>query len=220
MSTTNNPHEPKFGYRFSRSESGDTSSDSCFDVFINECPTEHHFDPEELYLHVKSKSNAIESLTIRHPWVHGSNYQVLAGSIELTDRYGKQEEAFTFGGNLKIESQDTVTICNLKSPAPILEISSADPILMMFIEEIEILFAKRRAALLSKPHTYEKHLINADPFKVYLACLNALIEKFEHLHHKKNPRTIEFLNFLHGEAKHVRDGGKTPILVPDLEEIL
>ncbi len=220
MPTTNNPQEPKFGYRFSHSESSDVPCDFCLDIFINENPTEHHFDPEKLHLHVRSKSSALESLTIRHPWVHGSAYQALAGSIELTDRYGKEEEAFTFGGNLIIKSSDTFTFCTLESPAPILEISSADPISMMFIEEIEILFAKRRAALLSKPHTFEKHLINANPSNLYLACLNALIEKFEHLHHKEELHINEFLNFLHVESKRIRDEGKTPVLVPDLEKIL
>lgn len=220
MSTTNNPQEPKFGYRFSHPEPSHAPGGSRFEIFINDSPTEHHFDPEKLHLHVKSKSSAIESLTIRHPWFYGHTYQALAGSIELTDRYGKEEEAFTFGGSLKIESQDTVTICILESPAPILDISSADPILMMFIEEIEILFAKRKAASLYTPNTYEKHLMIADPFNLYLACLNALIDKFEHLHHKEEPRINEFLNFLHAESRRFKGAEKTPHLVPALKDIL
>lgn len=219
MSTTNDPQEPKFGYRFSHSASSEFY-DSRFEIFINESPTEHHFDPEKLHLYVKSKTNTIESLTIRHPWTFEHAYQAVAGSIELSDRFGKQEEAFTFGGNLKIESQDTITVCTLDSPVPILEISSAEPILMLFIEEIEILFAKRRAALLSTPHLYEKHLMNANPLNLYLACLNALIEKFEHSHHKEDPHTAQLLKYLTNEKKRFKDAGKLSILVPDLQEIL
>ena len=220
MTTTNNPQEPKFGYRFIYPESSHAPGGSRFDIFISESPTEHHFDPEKLHLHVKSKANEVESLTIRHPWYFEHTYQALAGSIELTDRYGKEEEAFTFGGSLKIDSQDTFTVCILESPVPILEISSADPILMMFIEEIEILFAKRRAALLSNPHTYEKHLIMVDPVKLYLACINALTGKFEHSQHKEDLRIREFLNFLHNESKRVRNEVETTQLFPSLEEIL
>lgn len=220
MSEKNKPSEPKFGYWFTPPESSHTPGSFRLDIYINQRPTEHHFDPEKLHVHVKSKAGVIESLTIRHPWVFNPVYQVLAGSIELMDRYGKEEEAFIFGGNLKIESQDTFTVCTLESPAPILEINSTDQMLMRFIEEIEILFAKRSAALLSNPCTYEKRLINADPFNLYLACLNALIEKFEQLHHKEEPRIGEFLNFLHGESKRVKDKGIIPSLVPPLEEIL
>ena len=220
MSKTNNQPELKFGYLFTPPESSHAPGGSRLDIFINENPTEHHFDPEKLHLRVKSNERSIESLTIRHPWVFVPAYQALAGTIEATDRNGKKEEAYTFGGSLKIESQNTFTVCTLESPAPILKISSAGQIPMLFIEEIEILLAGRRAALLSKPHLYETRLMDADPFKLYLACLNALIDKFERSHHKGILRISEFLNFLHVEGKRLKDGGLTALLVPALEEIL
>jgi len=220
MSKTNNQPEPKYGYWFTPPESSHAPGGSRLDIFINENPTEHHFDPEKLHLWVKSKAISIQSLTIRHPWDFAPTYQALAGSIEATDRNGKKEEAYTFGGSLKIESQNTFTVCTLESPAPILEISSTGQISMLFIEEIEILLAERRAALLSKPHTYEKRLMNADPFKLYLACLNALIEKIEYSNHKEVLHISEFLNFLHVEDKRLKDEGLKPLFVPALEEIL
>jgi len=220
MSAMNNPLEPKFGYRFTNPDSSHITDFSRLEININESPTEQHFDPEKLHLFVKSDAGLIESLTIRQPWEFKSTYQVLAGSIEMTDRNGKKEEAFAFGGSLKIKSQEGFTICTLESPAPILEISSAGHLLMMFIEEIEILLAKRRAALLSKPHTYEQRIINADPFTLYIVCLYALIDQFEHANYRENLLISEFLNFLHVEAKHVRDEDPAQFLVPDLEDIL
>ena len=123
MSPSNTPQEPKLGYRFEPPESSHGPGGSRFEVYINESPTGHHFNPKKLHLHVKSKASAIESLTIRHPWIFEHTYQVLAGSIELTDRHGEEVEAFTFGGILKIESHDAVTVCILESAAPILKIS-------------------------------------------------------------------------------------------------
>lgn len=220
MSKTNNQPEPKFGYWFTPPESRHAPGGSRLDIFINEKPTEHHFDPEKLHLWVMSKENSTESLTIYHPWDFAPTYRALAGSIEAIDRYGKKEEAYTFGGSLKIESQKTFTVCTLESSAPILDISSADLISMLFIEEIEILLAERRAELLSKPHTYEKRLMNADPFTLYLACLNALIDKFEHSPRKEGLHINEFLNFLHVEGKRLKDEGLTPLYVSALEEVL
>jgi hypothetical protein len=220
MTPSNTLQEPMLGYRFEHPESSHAPGGSRFEVYLNENPTETPFDAERLHLHVKSKNSTIESLMVRHPWFFEQKYQVLAGSIELTDRHGEEVEAFTFGGIIKIESLDKVTICILESPAPILKISLDNPILMIFIEEIEILLAERSAALLSKPHEYEKHLINADPFKLYLACLNTLIDKYEHLHYNEGLYIIEFLNFLHGIRNHVKDPGLSPHLVPLLEEIL
>ena len=220
MNVKRNLPSHNFGYWFVPPESSHAPGGSSLIIIINESPTEDHFDPKKIHISVKSEEDSIGFQTIRHPWMFDRTYQVLAGSIEITDRYGKEEEAFSFGGSLKIVSQDKSTICTLESPAPILEISSSDSILMMFIEEIEILFAKRRAVLLSKPHKYEKRLMNADPVKLYLACLNALTYKFEHLHSEEGLRIDEFLNFLHDERKRFKDEGLTPLLVPVLEEIL
>jgi hypothetical protein len=210
MSSSNTPQESTLGYRFERPVSSCAPGSSRFEVYINENPTEKPFDPEKLHLHVRSKTGVIESLTIRHPWFFEHTYQVLAGSIELTDRHGEEVEAFTFGGSLKIESHDTLTVCILESPAPILKISLEDPILMMFIEEIEIVFAKQRASLLSQPHTYEDQLMKADPFTLYQVTLNALIDEFEHLHHRENLHINEFLNFLHAERKRIKGEGNAP----------
>ena len=220
MSKTNNQTEPKFGYWFTPPESSHAPGGSRLEVFINEKPTEHHFDPEKLDLWVMSKENSLESLTIRHPWDFAPTYQALAGSIEAIDRYGKKEQAFSFGGSLKIDSQKTFTVCILESSAPILEISSAGQISMLFTEEIEILLAERRAELLSKSYTYEKHLMSADPLILYIACLNALTDKFEHSHRKEGLHIHEFLNFLHVEGKRLKDEGLTPHNVPTLEELL
>lgn len=220
MTKTYNEPGPKFGYWFSPPESSRAPGGSRLDIYINEKPTEHHFDPEKTHLWVISRENSPESLTIRHPWEFALSYQALAGTIEIIDRYGKKEEAVTFGGSLRIETQETFTICTLESTAPILEISSADPFSMHFIQEIEVLLAERRAELLSTQHAYEQRLMNADPFNLYLACLNTLIEKYEHSHHKERSQINEFLIILRAESNRLKDDGLTPHHMSSLEDIL
>jgi len=220
MLKANKQSEPKFGYWFTPPESKRGPGGLRLEIFINEKPTEHHFDPIKIHLWVMSTENSIEPVTIRHPWEFTPTYTALPGSIEVIDRYGKKEEAFTFGGSLKIDTQKTFTVCTLESSAPILEISSADQISMLYIDEIKILLAERRAKLLSKIHSYEKRLMNADPFTLYLACLNELICKFEHSHRKEGLHINEFLNFLHNEHKRLKGEGLTLIDGFKLEEIL
>jgi hypothetical protein len=210
--------EPKMGYWYHHY--GHAPGALRLDIAISEVPTGMHFDPSVVHLAVKSNQDSIERLAIHHPWIFANTYQACAGLVEIVDRRGKKEEAYTFGGSLTIKSRDTVTTCVLESPAPILEISSANPIMMMFIEEIEILFAKRKAVLLYESHNYEKLLVNADPLALYLACLKALVEKFDNFNHKEDPCILQFINFLHAEKKRLKDEGYEPDLSSDLEEIL
>ena len=210
--------EPKMGYWYHHS--GNAPGALRLDIAISKVPSGKHFDPSVVHLAVKDKQDSIERLAIHHPWTFANTYQACAGLVAIVDRRGKKEEAYAFGGSLTIKSRNTVTTCVLESPAPILEISSANPTLMMYIEEIEILFAKRRAVLLNESHNYEKLLVNADPLALYMACLMALDEKFDNFNHKEDSRILQFINFLHAEEKRLKDEGYAPNLSPDLEEIL
>ena len=210
--------EPKMGYWYHHS--GHAPGALRLDIAISKVPSGMHFDPSVVHLAVKCNQDSIERLAIHHPWTFANTYQACAGLVEIVDRRGKKEEAYTFGGSLTIKSQDTVTTCVLESPAPILEISSANSISMMFIEEIEILFAKRKAVLLYESHNYEELLANADPLALYLACLKDLDEKFDNFNHKEDPRILQFINFLHAEKKRLKDESHAFDLSPELEEIL
>lgn len=190
------------------------------DINISEAPSGKHFDPAVVYLPVKDSLDLIERLAIHHPWTFANTYRASVGLVEIVDRLGKKQEAYTFGGSLNIETQDVETNCILESPAPILEISSANPAMMMFIEETEILFAQRRAALLGESRDYETLLANADPLVLYMACLKALDNKLEHFNHKEDPRLLKFIKMLHDEEKRLKDKSYAFDLTPDLEEIL
>jgi hypothetical protein len=215
-----NAHEsPKYGYWYYPPESKHAPGGNRLDIILVETPTGQHFDPQFVNLPVK-KGEVMENLKIHHPWKFGSAYQVCAGRVRIIDRKGKIEEAFSFGGELTVQVQDTLTACTLKSPAPILEFTEIDPIKLALIDEVEILLAKRKVDSLANPMAFEGRLANAEPFTLYLAALNALINKFDNEQHSFDPLVIQFSNFLHDEYKRLKNEGYIPFSPPKLEEIL
>ena len=108
-----------------------------------------------------------------------------------------------------------------ESPIPILVIIDARPVEALFVDEIKIMLAERRAERLTEPNSYEKRLINADPLELYISLMNALIEKMEHSQHKDNSPIMKLRNFIHSEIKRLRDESFRPSYMPrPIEDIL
>lgn len=208
---------PKIGYLYHYPDLDHPADKFRLDIFISEIPTEQHFDVLRAHILVKTSKDAIEHLTIKHPWNYEKAARVCAGFVIMDDRKGKKEEAFTFGGQLKIELQELQTVCILTSSAPILEISGAAPLYRLFIEELEILLAKRQAAY-SDRYEYETKLSNTDPFELYQACMNELIQTFEQFPHK-DEKYLQLLMFLHMQKHRLEAAGLYRVLAPDLDEI-
>lgn len=215
----NTQQENKFGYWFYPPDSHHAPGGNRLKIIIKEIPTNQHFDPLIICLPIKSRGG-IETLKIHHPWLFEKTYQACMGVVEMIDRKGKKEEAFTFGGNLTIHSKDKFTLLILESPAPIIDINAADQAKMLFVEEVEILLAERRAALLENKNAYESHLAYVNPLNLYVTCVHTLIEKYEHMDHKENPEIMGFLNYIHAEFKRLKDEELAPLIIPSIEELL
>ncbi len=208
---------PKIGYLYHYPQLDHPTDNFRLDIYISSIPTEQHFDVLRARFFVKHLKGEIERLTIAHPWNDEKTARVCAGVVEMEDRKGKKEEAFSFGGQLKIESQDLQTVCILVSPAPILEISGASPMNGLFIDELEILFAECRAAYPNHLE-YETQLVKTNPFELYLACLNELIQKFERFPHK-DKIYLQLLWFLHSQKYRLDAAGLSRDPAPKLEDI-
>ena len=208
---------PKIGYLYHYPQINHPTDNFRLDIFISSIPTEQHFDVKRAHFFVKPLEGETEYLTITHPWDFEKTARICAGVVVMEDRKGKKEEAFTFGGNLKIESRDLQTVCILVSPAPILEISGATSMNRLFIDELEILLAERRAAYLNH-HEYETQLCKIDPFELYQACLNELILKFEQFPHK-DEKYLQLLMFLHSQKFRLVAAGLSRDSTPKLEHI-
>ncbi len=208
---------PKIGYLYHYPRLDHASENFRLDIFVASIPTELHFDVQHAHFFVKTPENAIERLTISHPWTYKKDEQVCAGVVIMEDRNKVKKEAFTFGGNLKIATEETHTTCVLTSTAPILDIIDAMPVQRFFVEELEIILAERRAVY-ADHHDYETYLGAADPRELYLASLEALLQKFENFPSMdKNQR--EFLSFLRAEKKRLYAVGISAEAARSLKEI-
>lgn len=148
------------------------------DVVIRTTPTGEHFDPASVTC-LTAATNGSGKLHVVHPWTQDSTYRVCAGEIDIEDERHEHVKAFTFGGELRIDSDVRRTICQFISPAPLLEHARHEVSLEEhLIEEVYILFAQRRAA--QDDDVFDRRLAAADPLQLYHACLAALDEKFAH----------------------------------------
>lgn len=219
----NRPAE--FGYHFFPKRYPHAPGYPRLDVDLIDVPTFRHYDPEYLDIPVARNTSAgqtprVEVLKIYHPWTLKGEYKVCAGPVVLTDRVGKEVEAFTFGGDLRIQLEENYTTCSHESPAPILEIKKGDDIPRILAEEMEIILAERRAAWIPNEEDYERRLVKADPLDLYIACLDFLREKYEKNSRKELPHTHHSLKFIHEEIDVLRKLGVWPFLVPRIDKLL
>lgn len=209
---------PQIGYLYHYPRLEHPSDHFRLDIFIFPEPTEQHFDIERAQFLVSTKEGDIENLVVSHPWVFEKEAQVCTGLLQMKDRKGKKEEAYTFGGQLTVKTEDRLTNCTLVSSAPLLRISGATSQHALFIEEVEILMAERKA-LYSKSHEFDRKLILANPQDLYRACLEALIQKFKHFPHK-DEEYLQFLDYLQMEKHRFQAARLTKGPAPNLVDIL
>ncbi len=149
-------------------------------IRLRRTPTGRHFDPEQVLIPVYLTTGSGDPMRITHPWQGPEACPVSPGRVILRDRNGKTAEAFTFGGNLKITSGEAETICDLTSPAPILNITDSRSLAEFLAEEVEILLAGLYGAWGEQREALEERLAATDPQELYRACLNSLSEKLKH----------------------------------------
>jgi hypothetical protein len=174
--TLTQPVNEQLGYCFHPPTAAHVLGYPQLDVVIRPAPTGEHFDPESVTCLVASAGGA-SKLHVAHPWTQDNVYRVCAGEIDIEDARGEHVKAFTFGGELRIDSDARRTICRFTSPVPLLEHARRDLSLEEhLIEEVVILFAQRR--VVQDDDVFDRRLAAADPLQLYRACLVALDEKF------------------------------------------
>jgi len=203
---------PKIGYLYHYPRLDHPTDNFRLDIHVSSEPTNKHFDVLRAQIPVKAEEGYIRLLKVTHPWKFEKSAQVCAGILSMEDRKGSKEDAFTFGGKLTIENQEKQDICVLVSSAPILEMSGVVPLHIQFVEEVEILLAKIQARY-SDHQAYEERLIKTEPFALYLACLQSILEKYEVLSHKTENQ-YRLLIYLHSQLHRLESAGmiREPIL--------
>src|SRR5512138_232629 len=117
---TFHPINEQLGYRFHSPAGEYDLGHPQLDVVIRPTPTGEHFDPESFTCLAAAASGSTR-LHVIHPWAQENTYRVCAGEVVIEDARPEQIKAFTFGGTLRIDSDARRTVCQLASPAPLLE---------------------------------------------------------------------------------------------------
>jgi hypothetical protein len=206
------PANEQLGYYFHPPQEAHAIGYSQLDVVIRPAPTGEHFDPRSLTC-LTATDGGSTRLRVFHPWTHETTYRVCAGEIDLDDAREEHVKAFTFGGTLRVDSYAGRTLCQIVSPAPLLEHArQASSLPERLIEEVQILFAERRAA--QDDDAFDRRLAAADPLQLYRACLVALDEKFASYPAADDARR-HFKQFLHTPLQSLEGE-----VVPALAELL
>ena len=206
------PANEQLGYCFHQPAGEHDVGHPQLDVVIRPAPTGEHFDPES-FTCLTSTASGSARLRVAHPWPQETTYRVCAGEIDIENARHTHVRAFTFGGTLHLDSDAKRTICRLVSPAPLLKharglSSSGDDL----IEEVQILFAERRAA--QDDDAFDRRLATAEPLQLYRACLVALNEKFARLLATGDAQR-RFKQYLHSATQSLEAE-----VVPALAELL
>ena len=210
--------DQNLGYLFSPPCYHDHPCHQQLDIAIHAMPSLHHSDPKSAQFPIISTFWGFEAIKVCHPWQRVTDYRVVAGFVIMKDCIEKTVEAFTFGGNLVIETKNECTVCSLKSSAPILPLDIRPSISTLLADEVEIILAERREAW-DKEHprtAFEEHLAEIDPFILYISCLDVLRDKFSLIPHPYSENLHKFTYFLRTEIQVLREKRLWPIYLPSI----
>lgn len=213
--------DPRLGFIFHKPKDPTAPGAPRLDIVIQEVPSLHHFDPEKIILNIITADETISKVTLRHPFYALRNeIRVAAGQVAMIDRVGKRVEAFTFGGELLVESNETYTVFSLESPAPILYLDDMTSLQMRLVDEVKIIFAQRRAAWLHDLSRFEKRLAQVDPLMLYAACLIKLEANLKKYPCSGTDLVSRLGAVVKQEIKRLKSEGAWPPFVKPIEELI
>ncbi|PID85419.1 MAG: hypothetical protein CSB13_07995 [Chloroflexi bacterium] len=214
------------GYVFYKGQS--LLGEARLDVIIRREPTYEHFDPEKVRLKIKT-TQGVQTLDIQHPWRQSDGMQLCPGHIRVIDRYQKFIDVFTFGGQVQItavaassgQTATPTTTCIITSPAPLLELTAGSPIITLFANEIDSLYARQKARLnLRFAAEFDSKLADIDPLRLYTTCLNHLRKKFAD-NTIYFDRTHQFFKQkLNQEVARLQQGDNWPSCIPTFADLI
>jgi hypothetical protein len=189
-------------------------------VAIREAPTGQHFDPEliELCLSESNQKVGPVKLTLK-PSFSGVK-RVCPGQVVLRDRIDKRVYFFVYGGTLEASSRDGTTVYVLRSPAPILAMSSGlESIPEQLASETEALLAKMHARWGRNDQGFIQHLAQVDPLRLYVATIRSMLSMYQ-LSPTLRESYHSLYEMLFGEKEWLIQLGQWSTTAPDLEDLL
>ncbi len=142
-------------------------------------PTRVHYDPESLHLRLREDDLASwETLTISSP--QHPEQRVCPGPVTLRDRLEKRVDFFTFGGTLTVEADPGEVVYLLESPAPILDLTTAeDDVGRLLAIEVEMMLSVFQARWGADERSFWERLAQLEPLQFYQASVESILMRYE-----------------------------------------
>jgi hypothetical protein len=140
--------------------------------------------------------------------------------VVLRDRVDEQVHFFTFGGSLETTSIPGETVYSLRSPGPILEITSgleSSPDQLAF--KAEALLGELKAKWGPDDTGFAKRLTKIDPLQFYLVSLQAVLKRYQRNQAFRNSSPASCTALLN-EKEWLVQAGQWPATLPSLEDLL
>ena len=188
------------------------------DINLYQHPTGEHFDPERMDLWMVGHDGEVGQTTVTHPWHGQRQLRICTGRIILHDRKNKAIEAFSFGGEIEILSEETCTNCRLTSPVPIVELVDSHDIQTMLVFEFEALLAMLEAHWGDNEAAFKRKLAAVQPDILFAAGAVAIQARFRRLPATESRRQV--LHFLEQTIQEMQADDKWPSSVPALADLL
>ena len=149
-------------------------------IAIRQTPTEMHFDPETVQLHLCGSDGSSEAVTLTlTSSLHGSS-RVCPGMVILHDRVDKRADFFVFGGSLEASFSPGETVYSLYSTAPILPVTEdGQGFSDQLAFETQAMIGRLQAGWGAYDKAFEQRLAQVDPVELYLACLQSIWQRYE-----------------------------------------
>jgi len=213
------------GYHYYPSKYSPPLGHTQLDIYISSIPSDRLFNVCEA-IFPTVEPDGINELSIIHPWEEwmGSETQkVCAGRFKMLENNRKTHNGFSLGGELKIQKEEMFTLCTLSSSAPIFNLTGedADSAEELLVNEIEVLFAERKAAWERDESGFAKRLLEVEPFTLFAATLISLDEEIEGIPNKVQEHGYQtLLHFIENAIHTFKVSGEWPEEVPALADLI
>jgi len=195
------------------------------DIAITSSPQQRFYDTHRVLFPVAGASG-VQLISISHPWTSFEGpdiFRICAGSFHMYEADGEEHSGFCMGGELRIQVTDAFTFCSLISTAPIFELmDDPDAAVEMFVDELEILIAKRQTFWGEEENIFAEKLEKVDPLLLFSSCVLTLESEIKRIPSasRQAGRYPEVLHTLANARLSLQNVEAWPIEVPNLIDLI
>jgi len=141
------------------------------------------FDPKTFHLRLLDWDGKAHWTTFKVTTPFPMSRVVCPGPLTIQDRAGKRATFFVFGGSLEAHDETpNERVYSLRSSAPVLELTAVGSTpANLLATETEVLWAELQADWGIDDEAFGRQLTRTDPFHLFVATLQAILDRYEHL---------------------------------------